>query len=345
MRVRSRLTLAAAALVAVVGVAGSAAAQGETTTPPTPTTPPVPTPVPAPALPPGIIAPGVSIEGVDVSGLTRREAELRISARVVAPKKRDLVIVARGARMPIDPVAAGYSALVPRAVSGALNIARTQPPGPVDIPLTERVDRRKLRAVIEWRTRSRTVVPRDAATSVTGTTIVFRRARVGVGVDVPASVDILERRILTRTRSTVTLPLARTRPAVTVPPSLILIDRNRFRLTLARNGRLRTFPVAVGQPAYPTPSGNFTIVNMQRNPTWTPPDSRWAAGLGPVPPGPGNPLGTRWIGISAPGIGMHGTPAPGSIGTRASHGCIRMYIRDVETLYELVSVGMPVYIR
>jgi lipoprotein-anchoring transpeptidase ErfK/SrfK len=86
------------------------------------------------------------------------------------------------------------------------------------------------------------------------------------------------------------------------------------------------------------------VVNMQRNPTWTPPDSRWAAGLGPVPPGPGNPLGTRWIGISSPGIGIHGTPADSSIGTRASHGCIRMHIPDVERVFSMVSVGTTVRI-
>jgi lipoprotein-anchoring transpeptidase ErfK/SrfK len=135
------------------------------------------------------------------------------------------------------------------------------------------------------------------------------------------------------------------RAAVTVPPTAVLIQRDAFRLTVAHDGRIRTFGVAVGQPAYPTPRGDFSIVNMQRNPTWYPPDSRWAAGLGPVPPGAGNPLGTRWMGISAPGIGMHGTPSPGSIGTRASHGCIRLRIPDAEALYELVSVGDPVYIR
>ncbi|MDX6647170.1 MAG: L,D-transpeptidase ErfK/SrfK [Miltoncostaeaceae bacterium] len=59
-------------------------------------------------------------------------------------------------------------------------------------------------------------------------------------------------------------------------------------------------------------------------------------------PGPGNPLGTRWIGTSAPAVGIHGTPADYTIGSRASHGCIRMHIPDVEKLYEQVTVGMEV---
>lgn len=123
----------------------------------------------------------------------------------------------------------------------------------------------------------------------------------------------------------------------------IVVDLSDRTLRLYRDGRVvLRYRVAVGQPAYPTPTGDYEIVNMQKDPTWMPPDSPWAAGLGPIPPGPGNPLGTRWIGTSAPAVGIHGTYADSSIGTAASHGCIRMHIEDVEALYEQVEVGMPV---
>jgi len=102
--------------------------------------------------------------------------------------------------------------------------------------------------------------------------------------------------------------------------------------------------VAVGQSQYPTPVGRFEIVTKQRNPWWYPPNSAWAAGEQPVPPGPGNPLGTRWMGISAPGVGLHGTPDAASIGYSASHGCIRMRIPDAEWLFVHVRVGSPVWI-
>ena len=126
----------------------------------------------------------------------------------------------------------------------------------------------------------------------------------------------------------------------------IVINLGQFKLRLIRDGKvLETYPVAIGQAAYPTPTGDWSIVNLQKNPTWIPPDSPWAKGLGPIPPGPGNPLGTRWIGTSAPAVGIHGTYADSTIGTRASHGCIRMHIPDVEELYEQVTVGMPVLIR
>jgi lipoprotein-anchoring transpeptidase ErfK/SrfK len=107
---------------------------------------------------------------------------------------------------------------------------------------------------------------------------------------------------------------------------------------------VRTFHVATGQPAYPTPGGLWHIVDMQRNPWWRPPNSAWAQGLKPVPPGPGNPLGTRWMGLDAAGVGIHGTDAPASIGYSLSHGCIRMQIPDAEWLFEHVTVGTPVVI-
>src|SRR5205814_9700048 len=80
---------------------------------------------------------------------------------------------------------------------------------------------------------------------------------------------------------------------------------------------------------------------MQRNPWWRPPDSAWAQGLKPIPPGPGNPLGTRWMGLDAAGVGVHGTPDDASIGYSPSHGCIRMHIPDVEWLFNHVPVGAP----
>jgi lipoprotein-anchoring transpeptidase ErfK/SrfK len=102
--------------------------------------------------------------------------------------------------------------------------------------------------------------------------------------------------------------------------------------------------VATGAAQYPTPTGAFEIVVMERNPTWNPPDSDWAEGAKPIPPGPGNPLGTRWMGISAPAVGIHGTPDAASLGYSASHGCIRMAIPEAEWLFDHVEVGTPVYI-
>jgi lipoprotein-anchoring transpeptidase ErfK/SrfK len=126
----------------------------------------------------------------------------------------------------------------------------------------------------------------------------------------------------------------------------IVVTISQRKLRLIRNGRVvKTYSIAVGQPAHPTPTGEYEINDKQVDPTWYPPDSPWAAELDTIPPGPGNPLGTRWIGTTAPAIGIHGTYADSSIGTAASHGCMRMHIPDVEQLYDQVSLGMPVSIR
>jgi hypothetical protein len=126
---------------------------------------------------------------------------------------------------------------------------------------------------------------------------------------------------------------------------VIVIRRESKALYLYDGTRIvRTFGVATGQSRYPTPLGLFSVVDKQRNPWWRPPDSDWAKGLEPIPPGPGNPLGTRWMGLSARGVGIHGTPDAASIGYSASHGCIRMRIPDAEWLFVHMTRGTPVYI-
>jgi len=126
---------------------------------------------------------------------------------------------------------------------------------------------------------------------------------------------------------------------------IIVIRRESKSLNLYRGMRLwKRLGVATGQSSYPTPVGHYSIVTMQRHPWWYPPDSDWAEGEEPIPPGPGNPLGTRWMGLSAPGVGIHGTPDSASIGYSASHGCIRMRISEAEWLFSRVRVGTPVFI-
>jgi lipoprotein-anchoring transpeptidase ErfK/SrfK len=126
----------------------------------------------------------------------------------------------------------------------------------------------------------------------------------------------------------------------------LVVNLSQRKVRLIRHGRvIRTYPIAIGQPAYPTPTGEYEINDKQKDPVWYPPDSPWAAELSSIPAGPGNPLGTRWIGTTAPAIGLHGTYADSSVGQAASHGCMRMHIPDVEALYDQVTVGMKISIR
>ena len=99
---------------------------------------------------------------------------------------------------------------------------------------------------------------------------------------------------------------------------------------------VKSWDVAVGKPSTPSPRGAATIVSRIKNPTWYGPAGKV------VGPGRSNPVGTRWIGLSMKGYGIHGTNEPNSIGNAASHGCIRMRNRDVEELFAMVDTGTPV---
>jgi lipoprotein-anchoring transpeptidase ErfK/SrfK len=148
-------------------------------------------------------------------------------------------------------------------------------------------------------------------------------------------------------REGITLELTTVRPKVTRKNfgPVIVIRRNSNRLFLYSGMKYRRlFAVATGQTQYPTPLGRFKIVVKWRNPWWYPPNSPWAQGQAPIPPGPDNPLGTRWMGLSAPGVGIHGTPSDGSIGYSVSHGCIRMHIPQAEWLFNHVTIGTTVFI-
>ena len=153
--------------------------------------------------------------------------------------------------------------------------------------------------------------------------------------------------LATNSRAAVRLRFRELKPRVTrrsIGP-VIVIHRGSNRLYLYNGTRpWRVFGVATGQSSYPTPLGRWSIVVKWRNPWWYPPNSAWAKGAKPIPPGPGNPLGTRWMGLSASGVGIHGTPDDTSIGYSASHGCIRMHIPDAEWLFVRVRIGTPVYI-
>ncbi len=123
----------------------------------------------------------------------------------------------------------------------------------------------------------------------------------------------------------------------------IVVNLTERRLFLYRQGQpIKAYPVAIGRRGWETPTGEFTIVNKAKNPTWFPPS--WAMEENPVPPGPDNPLGDRWMGLSTKGYGIHATNVPSSIGLYVSHGCMRMYPEHAQELYDLVKVGTPVTI-
>jgi lipoprotein-anchoring transpeptidase ErfK/SrfK len=120
---------------------------------------------------------------------------------------------------------------------------------------------------------------------------------------------------------------------------LIVISITDRKLALLEDGLLvKTYPIAVGTVGTPSPDGDFVIVNHAVDPVYR-------HGEKEIAPGKDNPLGSRWMGLSLKGYGIHGTNVQSSVGKAASHGCFRMRKKDVEELYTLVHVGDAVTIR
>jgi hypothetical protein len=285
-----------------------------------------------------LIAPGVTIGGVPVGGLTPDDAYLAVGDSLSRPL---VLIVARHRLAPL-PSQLGAVARIGEAVSRA----RSAAPG-TRVPLDVQVRRGRVRAFVARLAKRFDAAPVEPrlflrrlkpwiAKSRSGRTLYRARAEAAI---VGALVANRHGPIVLRQKI---VPPTVTRASF---GPVIVIRRGSNALHLYDGMRpWRVFPVATGQASYPTPLGRFTIVVKWRNPWWYPPSSPWAKGRKPVPPGPGNPLGTRWMGLSAPGVGIHGTPDAASIGYSASHGCIRMRIADAEWLFSRVEIGTTVFI-
>jgi L,D-transpeptidase catalytic domain/Putative peptidoglycan binding domain len=282
---------------------------------------------------------GVRIAGVNVSGLDAGQAGQQISARFNTPVRFRFAQRAWS----VSPERLGMTADVEGAVSRARNAGSGD-----DIGVSVDVNRDKARAYVVSLDEQFGVDPENAV--VTG--LVNGRPQIadstwGREVRRQTMVRAIVRTLRTRIRPELPLVMKTLKPSVSKTGfgPVIVIHRGSNSLQLF-NGEQpwRSFRVATGRSQYPTPTGSFRIVDMQMNPWWRPPDSDWAKGLKPIPPGPGNPLGTRWMGLSAPGVGIHGTPDPASIGYSASHGCIRMLIPEATWLFDHVRIGTPVLI-
>jgi lipoprotein-anchoring transpeptidase ErfK/SrfK len=321
-------TAPATTTVATSTVATTTVATTTTVKTTTAKTAPIPRTIPA----------GVRVAGVRVGGLKPADAVSTVQLAF----QRPLTIVVDRSRLELDPkeVAAAYTAT-------AVAHARIAAPG-TKVSLVVAVRGAPLRewvAAIEHRF-NRTAV--DATLTYPAAHPRIRDDRVGRKLDAAR----LTARIVSELQANSRLPLhLRTRaiaPQVTADSfrTSIVISRAANRLYLYDGTKLkRTFAVATGQAIYPTPRGLWHIIVKWENPWWYPPvQDSWAKGLKPVPPGPSNPLGTRWMGLNAPGVGIHGTDEPGSIGYSASHGCIRMQVPDAEWLFNQVAVGTTVYI-
>jgi L,D-transpeptidase catalytic domain/Putative peptidoglycan binding domain len=287
-----------------------------------------------------IITPGVSVAGIRVGGLSSEPARHKVGASFARP----LVIVYKRQTIVVSPNVLGASAAVDRAVASALATTTRR-----RIPLRISVSDRRVTDFVDKLARRYDRKPKNAAIlGADASGPLLRPGEAGLAVRKATMHAALAQELTTGSREVLHLLTEPVAPAKTIANfgPVIVIDRqvNSLRLYDAQQ-LVRTLQVATGQARYPTPSGMFDIVTMQRDPWWYPPTyDDWAKDLKPVPPGPGNPLGTRWMGISAPGVGIHGTNSETSIGYSVSHGCIRMHVPDAEWLFDQVRLGTPVVI-
>jgi L,D-transpeptidase catalytic domain/Putative peptidoglycan binding domain len=294
---------------------------------------------PSAGRPPAIVAHGVSVGDVYVGGLTSEQAR----ARLRWAYNRSVSFRFGTHHWRVSARSLGASVDADAGVTDALGAA---PGRRVDAHVL--VDGAEVRSYVKALGGRFSYEPRDAYAYLSGLTPAIADGKPGLAVRVEATARRIESALRTGLGRRVDVGWETVEPSVTAASfgPIVVIRRGSNQLLLYdRTNLVHTFKVATGRAQYPTPTGDFAVVDMQRNPWWRPPSSDWAKGLKPIPPGPGNPLGTRWMGLSAPGVGIHGTPDAASVGYSASHGCIRMYVPDAEWLFDHVQVGTPVFIR
>ena len=310
-----------------------------------------------------LITEGVTVAGVDVGGMrvpdARRVVRTRVAARLERPLavtfgRRRFRLSATGAKLRVDVDGTVDDALhASRSGNILTRVARDLTGGEEDAQVPPRLGySRAALARLVARVQRRLNRPAQDA-KLNFPTLSKVKEHRGVTVRVAALRQRLHQALTVPAVSRrVGAPVRIIKPKVTRAqlarryPRLIVIQRGAFQLRFYRHLRLvRSYTIAVGQVGLETPAGLYHIQNKQVNPSWHVPNSSWAGAMAGrvIPPGPENPIKARWMGI-VDGAGIHGTNEPGSLGSAASHGCIRMAIPDVEQLYDKVSVGTPVYV-
>jgi len=315
----------------------------------------------------GKIAEGVTVNGVDVGGMSAAKARTTLRSALLDPLNRPVTATYEGKKFRLTPRQASIGVDIEGSVRRALVASRQ---GSMFTRAWreirgEELDTR-LDAKITWsRPAVRKVVRRverslnreavDASLDLDGGNLNPTPSRDGLEVRASRLRRDLERELLdagatrrVKVRTETVKPKVSTDQLAEKYPAVLVVNRGAFQLTLYKNlKRAKTYGVAIGQVGLETPAGLYHIQNKAVNPAWTMPNSDWvaAADRGKVVPGgtAENPLKARWLGIFD-GAGIHGTDAASSIGTAASHGCVRMRIPDVIELYDQVPVGAPIYI-
>jgi lipoprotein-anchoring transpeptidase ErfK/SrfK len=311
------------------------------------------------------IADGVTVGGVDVGGMDEAEAKQAVSRQLLGPLKHSLRVGYDGKSWTLPgkslEVHADIEAAVEEAVAESRDggfpgrLVRYVTGGSLDKQIgadvnyskqainrfvrkvANKVDREAQDATVEPASDSLEVVAAKNGRKLRDNLLTRRLEAAVLNADADHTISA---------RTHATKPEVTTKEVASAYPSYLTLDRSTFTLRLWKHLKLaKTYTVAVGQEGLETPAGLYHIQEKQVNPSWHVPDSAWAGDLAGqvIPPGPADPIKARWMAIFE-GAGIHGTEETESLGSAASHGCVRMSIPDVEELYDQVEVGTPIYI-
>jgi lipoprotein-anchoring transpeptidase ErfK/SrfK len=311
------------------------------------------------------IAPGITVGGVDVGGRDADSARKIIKREVVEPLRQPIVVTYDGEDYTLSPKRLQQTADIDGMVQEAIDrsreggifkrLTRYASGGDVDEDIEPRVDYRgsAVKDFVNQLADEINQDPVDATVVPSGSKLRKQAGEPGQAVEMREMTNAIDDAARSPGRDQAVQAVVRTtKPEITTKeldqayPRYVYIDRGSFTLRYYRDLKLeRSYTIAVGQVGYDTPSGEYSIATKEVNPTWHVPNSAWAGALAgqDIPPGPGNPLVARWMGI-IDGAGIHGTNETGSLGSAASHGCIRMAVPEVIELFDKVEVGDPVYI-
>jgi lipoprotein-anchoring transpeptidase ErfK/SrfK len=313
------------------------------------------------------ITEGITVGGVPVGGMKEAAARAKLRRAVLEPLNQPVVARYEGKTYRLTPAQAKVGVDIDGSISQAIQrsregniLARTArnlqgKQIDEDIKLDINYNHRAITRMVRRISKQIDRAPRDATLNLEKGDVNPTPSATGLSVQAAKLRRQLRRSLLSvdgsrsvKVRTKMVEPKVTSKDLAEKYPAVVIVHRGAFQLSLYKHLKLaKTYGIAVGRVGLETPAGLYHVQNKAINPAWTMPNSSWVApkDRGKVIPGgtPENPLKARWLGIYA-GAGIHGTDDAGSIGSAASHGCIRMRIPDVEELYDQVPVNAPVYI-
>lgn len=309
---------------------------------------------------------GVEIGGVPVGGLNAEAADNKVRTALLDKLRRPVRVVHSGRHWTLTPEQAKVDVNLDEAVAQAValgkggnafsRVYREVSGGTVvhRIDPTSTYSKRSITRLLNRVEKDLNRKPKEAAVSLSGGKLSISKGVVGLELRRPMVISKVRKALLDPSAPhQISAATTKQQPKMTTADvkkkyhTVLVADRSSFRLTLYKNFKVaKSYGISVGKAGHDTPAGQYSIANKDANPAWHVPNSAWAGDLAGqvIPAGdPANPIKARWMGIYD-GVGIHGTSDDASIGTNASHGCLRMHVPDVEDLFPRVPVGTPIWI-